>query len=67
MKMENETKLVAPDYKNIRKMSQRIDCTIAEADFSTNRPNTNRISYVASDINRFLKYGSGGSFYGFKY
>ena len=48
-----------PDYKLIREESRRIDCTVTEADFNTNNPNTNRITYLVSDLNRYLKYKNG--------
>ena len=60
MKTENETKIKQPDYISIRKESSRIDCYVAEADFSTSYPNKNRISYTVSDINRYLKHTVGG-------
>ena len=56
MKTENETKITYPDYKTIRELSHRIDCTITEADFNTSHPNLHRIDYIASDIHRYLKY-----------
>ena len=56
MKTENETKIVAPDYKRIQELSHRIDCTITEADFDTSHPNPYRVDYTASDIHRYLKY-----------
>lgn len=57
--MENETKFKEPDYKTIRELSYRIDCTITEADFNTSRPNPYRIDYIASDINRHFKHVGG--------
>ena len=61
MKMENKTKIVAPDYKRIRELSHRIDCTITEADFNTSRPNPYRIDYAVSDIHRYSKSKMGGN------
>ena len=58
--MKKNTIVTYPDYKKIRKDSHCTDCTISEADFNTNRPNPYRISAVASDINRYLRYGTGG-------
>ena len=55
--MENKIKFKEPDYKTIRELSHRIDCTITEADFNTNHPNLDRINYIVSDINRYLKRG----------
>ena len=49
-----------PDYEKIRRESRRIDCTIVEDDFNTCSPNPRRISVVAGDINRYLKYKNGG-------
>lgn len=59
MKAENKIKFKELDYKRIRELSHRIDCTITEADFNTNRPNPRRIDYITSDINRYLKYTGG--------
>ncbi len=59
MKIKNETKLTYPDYKRIRELSHRIDCTVTQADFDTSHPNPNRINYTASDVNRYLKYTGG--------
>ena len=56
MKTENETKIVVSDYKKIRELSHRIDCTITEADFNTSHLNPYRIDYTTSDIHRYLKY-----------
>ena len=56
MKIENETKITYPDYKTIRELSHRMDCTITQADFNTSSPNPYRIDYTASDIHRYLKY-----------
>ena len=44
------------NYKEIQKESHRIDCTITEEDFNTNRPNSCRINALISDMNRHLKY-----------
>lgn len=41
------------DYKAIREMGKRVDCTVTEADFGTSRPNPYRISYAVSDIVRY--------------
>ena len=60
MKIENETKITYPDYKSIRELSHRIDCTITQADFDTSSPNPYRIDYLISDISRYLKYKTGG-------
>lgn len=54
-----KTKITQPDYKTIRELSRRIDCTITEADFNTNYPNPYRIDYIARDIHRYLKYVGG--------
>lgn len=54
------------DYKKIRELSHRMDCTITEADFNPTHPNPCRIDFTASDIHRFL-INSGGNFYGTKY
>ena len=56
METENETKIVVPDYRKIRELSHRMNCTITEADFNTSHPNPYRIDYTASDIHRYLKY-----------
>lgn len=56
MKTEKTTKNVMPDYKKIRELSNRIDCTITRADFNTSRPNPYRIASTANDIHRYLKY-----------
>lgn len=61
MKTENETKFRQLDYKTIRELSHRIDCTITEADFNTSHPNPYRIDYITSDIHRYLK-NVGGKF-----
>lgn len=54
MKVESETKFTYPDYKNIRELSHRMDCTITGADFDTSRPNSSRVDNIACDINRYL-------------
>ena len=59
--MENKTKFKKLDYKAIRELSHRIDCTITEADFNTNHPNPRRIDYMVSDIRRYLKYAGGAT------
>lgn len=59
--MGNKTKFKEPDYKLIQKLSHRIDCTITEADFNTNRPNPYRIDYAVSDIHRYSKSKMGGN------
>ena len=41
------------DYKAIREMGKRIDCTITEADFNTSHPNPYRIDNTVADINRY--------------
>ena len=64
MKIVNEEKIMAPDYRRIRELSHRTDCTVTQADFNTSRPNPYRIEYIASDIHRYLKY-TGEEFYGF--
>lgn len=56
MKIEKETKNTYLDYKTIRELSHRMDCTITEADFCTSYPNPYRIGYIVSDINRYLKH-----------
>ena len=61
MNTEKKTEFKEPDYKRIRELSHRIDCTIIEADFNTNRPNPYRIDYTASDIHRYLKYIGGAT------
>ena len=63
MKKENETIFKEPDYKAIRKLSHRMDCTIKQSDFDTSNPNPYRVDYVASDIHRYLTY-IGGKFDG---
>ena len=66
MNTERTKNIIQPDYKTIRELSHRIDCTITQSDFNTNHPNLNRISYTASDINRYLKHKE-GKFNGFEY
>ena len=58
--MKNKREFTYPDYKKIREESRRIDCTIVGDDFNTNYPNPRRISLVAGDINRYLRYKDGG-------
>ena len=60
MKTENETKITYPDYKSIRELSRCIYCTITQEDFNTTNPNPSRIDYLVSDLNRCLKYKTGG-------
>ena len=62
MKIENKTKFKEPDYKRIRELSHRMDCTITEADFNTKHPNPYRVAYAASDIHRYLKYAQKESY-----
>lgn len=59
MKTKNEVKIIRPDYKKIREISKRMDCSVTEADFNTNRPNPYRIDYTSSDIHRYLRYVGG--------
>lgn len=56
MKIGNETKNTYPDYKSIRELSYRMDCTITQEDFNTSIPNPYRIDYLISDMRRYLKY-----------
>ena len=58
--MKTEAKIKQLDYKAVQKRSKHMDCTITEADFNTAHPNTNRIAYAVSDINRYLKHKGGG-------
>lgn len=58
--MKQKMNLIYPDYKRIREESCRIDCTVAEADFYTSRPNPYRVAATASDVNRYLKRKIGG-------
>ena len=60
MKIANEIKNTYPDYKRIRELSYRMDCTITQEDFNTSIPNPYRIDYLISDIHRYLKYKTGG-------
>ena len=60
MKIENETKITYPDYKSIRELSYRMDCTITQEDFNTSIPNPYRIDYLISDMRRYLKYKTRG-------
>ena len=55
--MEKEIKFKQPDYRKIREIGRRIDCTITKADFNTNYPNSCRIDRMVSDIHRYLKRG----------
>ena len=56
MEIKNNERKTGIDYKKIRELSHRIDCTITEADFNTNHPSPYRIDYLVSDIHRYLKY-----------
>ena len=56
MKIANEIKHTYPDYKRIRELSYRMDCTITQEDFNTSIPNPYRIEYLISDMRRYLKY-----------
>lgn len=49
-KKQNNTYI---DYKTIREIGKRIDCTIVEVDFNTNHPNPYRIDYTVADIDRY--------------
>ena len=55
MNTENKTKFKEPDYKKIRELSQRINCTVEEEDFDTSHPNPYRINYIARDINEYRR------------
>lgn len=57
MGKKNEIKVMVSDYMKIRELSQRIDCTVTNDDFNTSHPNPYRISYLVSDIGRYLKCG----------
>lgn len=61
MKTENKLNFKEPDYKAIRELSHRIDCTITETDFNTSHPNPYRIDYTTNDIHRYLKYAGGAT------
>lgn len=56
-KKQNNTYI---DYKAIREMGKRIDCTIVEADFNTSHPNPYRINNTAADINRYKMRAKNG-------
>lgn len=57
-KKQNNTYI---DYKAIREMGKRIDCTIMEADFDTRHPNPYRIDSTVADIYRYkARVKSGG-------
>ena len=58
--MKTEVKNTYPDYKKIREEANRIDHTITLADFDTRHPSLNRIAYMISDVNRYLKNKNGG-------
>ena len=60
MKIGNEIKNTYPDYKLIRELSYRMDCTITQEDFNTSIPNPYRIDYLISDMRRYLKYKTRG-------
>ena len=60
MKIANEIKNTYPDYKRIRELSYRMDCTITQEDFNTSIPNPYRIDYLISDMRRYLKYKTRG-------
>lgn len=53
--METQTKQNKAyiDYKVIRELGKRMDCTITEADFNTSSPNPYRISHTVGDIARY--------------
>ena len=65
--MNGKVKIIRPDYKAIREMSKRMDCTITDADFNTEEPNPDRLDCVSADINKYLKYKNGGRLNGFKH
>lgn len=66
MERKHNTMARTPNYKAIQFLSQCMDCTITQADFDTSKPNPHRISYVASDIHRYLKH-VGGNLYELKH
>lgn len=55
MKTE-EIKFKEPDYKAIRELSSRIDCMVTQSDFSTSRPNPNRINSLVGALHRYSEY-----------
>ena len=57
--MENKIKFKEPDYKKIRELSHRIDCTVTQADFDTQYPNPLRIHCMMGDIYRHFKHVRG--------
>lgn len=66
MRKQDKVKVERFDYRFVRNLSHRVDCTITEADFNTRHPNPYRIDCALRDIRRYLKY-DGGNTYGFKY
>lgn len=61
MEIKNNERKTGVDYKAIRELSHRIDCTITDDDFNTSHPNPYRIDYIASDIHRYLKHAGGAT------
>ena len=55
MNVREKTTIIQPDYKALRELSKRIDCSVTEADFYTSHPNPLRIPYMISDINRYTR------------
>lgn len=53
MNTQTKQNKVYIDYKTIREIGKRMDCTITEADFNTSHPNPYRISYMVNDIARY--------------
>ena len=51
-----ENKFTNVKIENNYRESSRINCTITDADFNTNRPNPRRIERAAWDINEYLNY-----------
>ena len=51
-----ENKFTTVKIENNYSESKRINCTITDADFNTNRPNPRRIERAAWDINEYLNY-----------
>ena len=51
-----ESKFNTVKIENNYRESHRINCTITDADFNTNRPNPRRIERAAWDINEYLNY-----------
>lgn len=60
MKNHYESKFTYLNHEEIRRDSHRVDCTVTEADFNTNRPNPYRINYAISDISRYFKHNKKG-------